>query len=287
MKSLLSFLFGVLFLCVNAQIGFIPTATHYTNPYNVTVNGNGTLYYTTDGSTPTLSSTSSVNNFVVNIDQNKTIKVFLVNASGTASAVESKKYYTGTIPTAKVYFKPPATWTSACAMVFMEKPNSYNGAVVDPLYPGYSMTDVNCDGWYKGPNLPYEEGYAYFTNCAPTPSIPQAINTPGLIVGSVVYYDFTLGPITNPPACLFLGTNEAKEKITLVKILQNPVAKSVHFETDLKFKEYSILNFEGKILKKGILNSNSIEVSFLPKRNYLIQLISNEKENVVIQFIKN
>lgn len=287
MKILLSFVFGVLFISLSAQINFNPPNTHYTNPYNVTVSGNGTLYFTTDGSTPTLTSTSSVNNFAVNIDQNKTIKVFLVNGSGAPSAVETKKYYTGTLPLAKVFFKPPATWTSACAMVFMENPNSYNGGVVDPIYPGYPMTDANCNGWYKGPALPYEEGYSYFTNCAPSYSIPQAINTPGLIVGNEVYYDFTLGPITNPPACLFLGTNEAKEKITLVKILQNPVAESVQFETDLKFTGYSILNFEGRILKKGKLYSNSIEVSLLPKGTYLIQLLSNENQNVVIQFIKN
>ena len=284
-KTLLSFFFGVLCFFGNAQIGFNPPLTHYTNPYTVTVSGNGTLYFTTDGSTPTLSSSSSVNNFVVNIDQNKTIKVFLVDGSGTASAVETKKYFTGTIPTAKVFFKPPSTWTSACVMSFMEKPNSVNGGVVDIFYPGYSMTNTGCNGWYKKENLVYEEGYAYFTNCYPYPSIVGAIETPGLTVGSVVYYDFSAGPITNPPACI-LTTNEAKEKISLVKIMQNPIAESVQFNTDLKFKEYAILNFEGKIVKKDILKSNAIDVSFLPKGSYFVQLISNAKENVIIQFIK-
>ena len=288
LKTLFSFLFCILFSNVDAQIGFNPPLTHYTNPYTVTVSGNGTLYFTTDGSTPTLSSSSSVNNFVVNIDQNKTIKVFLVDGSGTTSAIETKKYYTGNLPSVKIYFKPPSNWVSACTMSFMENPNSSNGLVYDPIYPGFQMTNTMCQGWFKKENLPYayEDGFVYFNNCFPVPNIPGAIDTSGLIVGSVVYYDFSLGPITNPPACL-LATKEADEKISLVKIMQNPVAESVQFDTDLKFKEYAILNFEGKIVKKDILKSNAIDVSFLPKGSYFVQLISNAKQNVIIQFIKN
>lgn len=285
-KNLLIIIFCTLFFNIEAQIDFDPPLTHYTNFYNVTVSGNGTLYYTTDGSTPTLTSTSSLNNFVVNIDQNKTIHVFLVDGSGNTSAVQSKKYYTGNLPIAKVFFKPPASWTNACTMPFMVNPNSTNGFILDPIYPGFQMTNTLCEGWYKKDNLPYEDGYVYFTNCPPTSSIPQAINTPGITVGSVVYYDFTSGPITNPPACLFLATNEAKDKMTLIKILQNPVAEKLLFETDLKFKEYSILNSEGRILKKEILKSNEIEVSYLPQGNYFVKLLSDENQNVVIQFIK-
>ena len=74
-KTLLSIVFGLFSVYISAQINFNqPANIHYYNPYNVTVSGNGTLYFTTDGSIPTTSSSSSVNNFVVNINQNKTIR---------------------------------------------------------------------------------------------------------------------------------------------------------------------------------------------------------------------
>ena len=67
-----------------------PFPNHYYNPYQVTINGNGTIYYTTDGSTPTISSSSAVNNVQISIDQNKEIKAFLVNGQGSSSPVISK-----------------------------------------------------------------------------------------------------------------------------------------------------------------------------------------------------
>ncbi len=57
----------------------LPAGTHYYDPYQATVLGNGTIYYTTDGSTPTLNSNSAINTVQVSIDQNKEIKAFLVD----------------------------------------------------------------------------------------------------------------------------------------------------------------------------------------------------------------
>ena len=43
-----------------SQITMLPAGTHYYDPYQATVSGNGTIYYTTDGSTPTLNSNSAI-----------------------------------------------------------------------------------------------------------------------------------------------------------------------------------------------------------------------------------
>ena len=75
-----------------SQITMLPAGTHYYDPYQATVSGNGTIYYTTDGSTPTLNSNSAINTVQVSIDQNKEIKAFLVDGQGNSSAVIAKKY---------------------------------------------------------------------------------------------------------------------------------------------------------------------------------------------------
>ncbi|WP_435522217.1 FN3 associated domain-containing protein [Chryseobacterium indoltheticum] len=64
------------FICILfSQIYMSPT-THYYNSYQMTIQGNGTIYYTEDGTTPTLSSSSAVNSVNILIDQNKEIKAF-------------------------------------------------------------------------------------------------------------------------------------------------------------------------------------------------------------------
>lgn len=85
MKKLLLFVLNISSLLLFSQVTINPIATHYTDPYPVTLSGNGTIYYTTDGSTPTLSSNSGINNVQITINQNKEIKAFLVDGQGNSS----------------------------------------------------------------------------------------------------------------------------------------------------------------------------------------------------------
>lgn len=265
-------------------ISFNQVATHYTDPYTVTVYGNGTLYYTVDGSNPTLSSASAVNNFSVNINQNTTINVFLVDNQGNTSPTETKKYYTGQLPAAKIFFKPPATWASSCVSVDMVNPNSVNGSIVDGFFP---MEDAGCQGWLKNENWRYENANLVFsTNCSFTSPLPGAEYTNLIPAGSIMVYDFTDGVISNPPPCLYLGTLELA-KTVIVKIYPNPVENILHISSELKFERYIIYNSEGRIISEQKLNGENMDISFLGKGNYLLELFSKNKEKAIVKFIKN
>lgn len=285
MKKLLSILFISSSALFFSQITMEPMATHYNNPYQVTIHGNGTIYYTTDGTTPTLSSNSAVNNTSISLNQNKEIKAFLVDISGNTSAVFTKKYYTGAISDANIFFKPPSGWANgACVRVDMVNPNSINGLVIDNLGSGYSMVNTGCDGWYKITKS-FENANVSFTNCYLFQNLPGNIDTPLIPMGNIIYYDFSNGIITNPPSCL-LGTKDFKQNdITLVKVYPNPVSEILQINTDKDFQEYEILDETGRLISKEKF-SKIISVNSLNSGNYYIKLISKQKDFTLLKFIK-
>lgn len=269
-----------------AQIMMNPAATHYNNPYQVTVSGNGTIYYTTDGSVPTLSSNSAINNVQITVDNNKQIKAFVVNSQGATSAIFSKKYYTGNLPTSAIYFKPPSTWTmGAGVMIDMVNPNSVNGGVIDTFWPGLAMTNTGCEGWYKY-NYFYENANVRFTNNSIFESF-GGISTSLIPVGNLVYYDFTNGEITTPPACLFLSNAENdKKNFTLIKVYPNPVTAILKVNSEIDFKEYEILDATGKSVEINHFKSKEISVSNLVSANYYLKLTDSKRNSTILKFIK-
>lgn len=270
-----------------SQITMLPAGTHYYDPYQATVSGNGTIYYTTDGSTPTLNSNSAINTVQVSIDQNKEIKAFLVDGQGNSSAVIAKKYHTGAIPASAIYFKAPSTWTSgSCVMIDMVRPNSINGFAIDTFWPGLPMQPTGCETWYKI-SRNFENANVRFNNCSPFENIPQTVNTHLIPMGSTLYYDFTDGEITNPPSCLFLGTSEAllHSKDVLIKVYPNPVSDILKINTQRDFLEYEIIDINGKTVSRNGYKKE-ISIRHLISGNYFLKLKDNRGSLVVLKFIK-
>ncbi|KAB1230888.1 chitobiase/beta-hexosaminidase C-terminal domain-containing protein [Chryseobacterium viscerum] len=270
-----------------SQLTISPFSNHYYNAYQATINGNGTIYYTTDGSTPTLSSTSAVNNVQIPIDQNKEIKAFLVNGQGSSSAVISKKYYTGSVPSAVIYFKIPSTWTSgSCVMIDMVSPNSIDGFAMDTFWPGVIMQPAGCESWYKT-TRDFESANVRFNNCTPFENIPATISTNLIPMGSTLYYDFTDGAITTPPSCLFLAAQETlpHNKNVLIKVYPNPVSDIVKVNTDRNFQEYEIIDTNGRVVLKDQF-VKEISIHHLISGNYFLKLKDSKGDLVLLKFIK-
>lgn len=284
-----SLLFSSFFISsfIFSQLTISPFPNHYYNPYQATISGNGTIYYTTDGSTPTLSSSSAVNNVQISIDQNKEIKAFLVNGQGSSSTVISKKYYTGSIPTATIYFKIPSTWaTGSCVMVDMVNPNSIDGFAMDTFWPGVVMQPAGCESWYKATRN-FESANVRFNNCTLFENIPATISTNLIPMGSTLYYDFTDGVITTPPSCLFLAIDDpfSKNKNVLIKVYPNPVSDILKVHTDRQFQDYEIIDMSGKVLLKDQF-TKEITISYLISGNYFLKLKDSKGDLVLMKFIK-
>jgi hypothetical protein len=100
-----------------------------------------------------------------------------------------------------------------------------------------------------------------------------------------VFYDYSEGPISNPPACL-LAVNDPSKKVAIVKIFPNPVQDYVNIESDKNFVAYEIIDESGKMVVSKDFNSSKIDISNLKAGVYFIKLKSLSNETNVVKFIK-
>jgi len=247
-------------------------------PYTVTISGNGAIYYTTDGSEPSATSPNAQNSVSIVINETTQLKAKLRYGTNSFSETFKKTYYIGSFPSFPIFFKPNAQFNMVCAYQIQYEPQT----LIDFFWPGAQM-QAACEGWYKTQSF-FVEGTATFNNCSPNP--PVGVKTDELFLNATVFYDFVLGPITNPPACL-LASNEVADKIVSVKIFPNPVMEILRFETDLKFISYEILDVSGKLYERKNLRKNEVDVSKLTKGVYFLKLNTPEKSSNYIRFIKS
>lgn len=280
MKKSLQILTLLFTAVVFSQVYFNPQLNYnYGQNYPATINADGIIYYTVDGSEPSFNSQSGENIVNLNITQNTVVKAKIKTGTFVLSQTYSKKFW-HTLISKPIYFKPPSEWT--------DTPCYYSNYVdpqttVDFYPPGPKMTAA-CEGWYKSTGS-FGVTDISFNNCNFVSGSPNTSFVEYKTVSEdTVYYDASSGPITNPPACL-LSTQEAT-KIANVKLAQNPVKDILLVNTDLIFKTYQILDFSGKIIAQGNFKKD-LNVSQLSKGTYLVKLVGDNSVQHYIKFIKN
>ncbi len=178
-----------------------------------------------------------------------------------------------------VYFKPPSTWTSACVWPNIIDPPP----LIDWLAPP-PMTKT-CEGWYKF-SAAFNSAEFVFNNCL----YLGGSNNPNYLSVSVftddtIFYDFTEGPISNPPACL-LAVNDPSKKIAVVKIFPNPVQDFINIESEKNFVAYEVIDESGKLVVSRDFQGGKIDIRNLKTGVYFIKLKSLSNETNVVKFIK-
>ncbi len=108
------------------------SATSQTNPV--------TIYYTTNGSTPTSSST--VYNSPFTVSTNTTVKAVAINSVGSSSVV-TKTYTIGQVEALSVYLEKPASWATANVHYWNLSPGG-----TASTWPGPAMISEG-GGWYR------------------------------------------------------------------------------------------------------------------------------------------
>ena len=121
------------------------------SPINVTLNATDStdpsprIYYTTDGSNPTLTSASAISTKSFTVTQTQTIKAFARDNEGNQSEIISKTYTIGNVPSFTVHFKAPTNWNNPKIYYWEALPT---GNLVTTTWPGVTMTK-ECNGWYS------------------------------------------------------------------------------------------------------------------------------------------
>ena len=130
-------------LTVSQVGGFFTTGTTVSTTLTAN-NSTSTIYYTLDGTTPTIASPSAVGSVTLSINATKTLNAFVRNTAGVNSTIRTETYTFGTLPTFTVYFKKPANWNAAVKVYYW----SPTGTAPVVAWPGVSMTK-DCGDWYS------------------------------------------------------------------------------------------------------------------------------------------
>ena len=107
-------------------------------------NPTSTIYYTTNGSTPTTASTSAIGTKSLSITSTTTLKAFVRNTASTNSAIRTEVYSFSNPTTFTVYFKKPSNWSTAVKIFYW----GVTGTAPAVTWPGVAMT-LDCGSWYR------------------------------------------------------------------------------------------------------------------------------------------
>jgi alpha-amylase len=135
----------------NPVVNITPASGNYTSAFQVILSASGPntpikIYYTTDGATPTTSSTLYTAPFTVGT--NTTVKALAVDAQNLQSSVVTNVYTVGTAPSFTLNFKKPSNWSaSAVKIYYWNVVPSASMPVV--AWPGVDATaNTSAPGWY-------------------------------------------------------------------------------------------------------------------------------------------
>ncbi len=239
---------------------------------NVTLSANvntSTIFYTLDGSTPTINSLSAIGTKLLPITNNTTVKAFVRNIAGVSSAIKTETYTFSAATTLTVFFKPPTTWAGTPKVYYWSPVPA--GSVANVNWPGVNMTlDVN--GFYKhtivGPtsiNLIFNNGNSGSSN--QTPNLLNKTNG----------YSYTWG-VTAAKEGEFVET-------PLTSVYPNPVSDILFIEGSSSVFTYQMTSLQGVVVKQGI-SAHSINVNDLSEGLYILQVQFENGEQLQQKIIK-
>ncbi|WP_051289338.1 BspA family leucine-rich repeat surface protein [Chryseobacterium daeguense] len=170
----------------------------------------------------------------------------------------------------------------AGASIFNQSLASWNLAMLNDASGFLSYAGFSCEnyskslaGWADNPNTANNVNLGF---TLPLQYAANAVNKRNILIGKGWIFN---GDV---PGSCFLSIAEAGLR-RKGSIYPNPAQDNIHIEDIHDAQSFKILDASGRIVDSGKTDSEMINVSALPKGNYILQIVSKEKiEN--FKFIK-
>lgn len=273
---------------VAPTVAITPTSTTYGagTSQAITITGSDdkagyTIYYTTDGSTPTAS--SSVYTAPINVTSTTTVKSITIDSEGLSSDVASQTYTFQTLGDITVKYKAPSAWGTT---IYVHHWNALPSAnLTGSAWPGKKMTGPDANGYYS---------YT-FTNIASTNVLftkgtlgPQTVdistvdkNTCYIPTGTNTKLDVL------ETDCAILGLEEITNTSTQLRLYPNPASRS--FKINKQVSNLYIYDITGKVVKQfngSFTTDSNFDVASLNKGMYFVKIKSVDGLESTIKFSK-
>ncbi len=192
---------------------------------------------------------------------------------GNSSDVVTKTYNIGSIQGFWVYFKPPTSWTVTPRVYWWNVQPS--DAMPTASWPGEQML-VHDSQWYK-----YHFDGVSSTNLIFNDGNPNGVvdvtQTPDITgITEEIWYEWGVG---------ILDVNTPEINLN-TKIYPNPADSFIRVEADVPFSLYKIFDAQGRLVLKGEIKNQNIDVSRLSNGKFILELQDKDQHKKTIRFIK-
>lgn len=242
-----------------------------------------TIYYTTDGSEPTES--SSVYSGPVNITSNTTLKAFVKDSEGLTSGVASRSFEFLPLRDITIRFQPPASWGNAPFYIHYWNVLG-SGSFPPSQWPGFVMTGPDSEGLYS-----YTFSNIARTNLLFTKSSngPQTVDVVGVTQSTCYTASGTSGKLDAVVIdCPFtVNISEPKGNPANISLFPNPVSDQFILNRSVKnLVIRTISGTEVKTLTGPVPAGEAVDVSSLVPGIYFIDAVSDSGEIGHLRFIR-
>ncbi|NHN25858.1 T9SS type A sorting domain-containing protein [Flavobacterium jejuense] len=173
---------------------------------------------------------------------------------------DNKLFFTSNYTNALYKYDP----SSGILDTILNNLNYASGIVMNEALFFICESSVSSISIYSNPGFQFENLFQLPANSWPNGAI---------LVGNDLFFVQTIaGKISKMPINTFLGNSDFLAHDPKIKIYPNPSTEVINIDSKYFFEKYSIYNNEGKLIQNSTITNNKINVSELPKGQYVLML---------------
>lgn len=250
-----------------------PAAGTYVTGQTITMTATGSsqIYYTTDGTTPTASSTKYTSAIILPVGTT-TVKAVAINTNGTSNVITNSYTIVEKISSITVRFKAPDTWTTVAVYSW----ELINGTATQLLgaWPGKTVTKDGAGYYtYSITNFTQPTVNVIFNNSNNKEQTVD-LSTTGNICWKFGSVASTAGGITKYNADVDANCNSAVQKIAADswRIYPNPTNGKLNFDVPENVNKVVITSTIGTKVGEMELKTKQMDITSYPSGMYFVTI---------------